>query len=326
MRVIALGALAWCASISVFAQLPDFYKRVSRVTWVVDDIGRVTEGWKKLGLMVVEDIGETNLPVEYRGKNAEARVHWIVGALGDTFIDFVQPLGGENAYSDFLRRHGSGVFALVHQVPSMDSFDAEVERLRTLGVRVLQRGIIDSEGREVKYAYMDTEPEGKYVVGLTDYSGSPSPPDNPSARINQFAFVIRDVKAVSAFWQKLGFPPITVSRSSPRELRYRGKPAHYVQDLGFQHHNPKVAYEWCVPPPGENVYSNFLKAHGEGLQHIGRPVPDMDKAISAMRAQGFLVAQSGGWGEAGKPGSGRFAYMDTDALGGLTVELLWSQD
>jgi hypothetical protein len=52
----------------------------------------------------------------------------------------------------------------------------------------------------------------------------------------------------------------------------------------------------------------------------------MDKAISAMRAQGFLVAQSGGWGEAGKPGSGRFAYMDTDALGGLTVELLWSQD
>jgi len=33
---------------------------------------------------------------------------------------------------------------------------------------------------------------------------------------------------------------------------------------------------------------------------------------------------SGGWGERGKPGSGRFAYMDAHSLGGVDVELLWS--
>ena len=37
------------------------------------------------------------------------------------------------------------------------------------------------------------------------------------------------------------------------------------------------------------------------------------------------IVQSGAWGEAGKPGAGRFAYADTTRFGGVTVELLWNQ-
>lgn len=37
------------------------------------------------------------------------------------------------------------------------------------------------------------------------------------------------------------------------------------------------------------------------------------------------LVQSGAWGEKGKPGSGRFAYADTSAIGGVTIELLWNQ-
>ena len=33
---------------------------------------------------------------------------------------------------------------------------------------------------------------------------------------------------------------------------------------------------------------------------------------------------SGGWGEEGKPGSGKFAYVDTEEFGGESIELLWS--
>ena len=43
-----------------------------------------------------------------------------------------------------------------------------------------------------------------------------------------------------------------------------------------------------------------------------------------MGISGYKVAQSGGWGEAGKPGSGRFTYIDTDSIGGVLIELLWN--
>ncbi|MFW5761531.1 MAG: hypothetical protein ACOCXH_11175 [Cyclobacteriaceae bacterium] len=54
-------------------------------------------------------------------------------------------------------------------------------------------------------------------------------------------------------------------------------------------------------------------------------IPDIDQAIHQLAARGFAIAQSGGWGEKGKPGSGRFAYIDSDRYGGLMVELLWSE-
>ena len=31
------------------AQVPEFYRSVDRVTWVVDDLDRVTAGWDKGG-------------------------------------------------------------------------------------------------------------------------------------------------------------------------------------------------------------------------------------------------------------------------------------
>jgi hypothetical protein len=32
----------------------------------------------------------------------------------------------------------------------------------------------------------------------------------------------------------------------------------------------------------------------------------------------------GSWGDAGKPGSGRFAYVDAQGAGGIDIELLWN--
>jgi hypothetical protein len=46
--------------------------------------------------------------------------------------------------------------------------------------------------------------------------------------------------------------------------------------------------------------------------------------VRSWKTLGFEVSQSGAWGEKGKPGSGRFAYVDTDAIGGVTIELLWN--
>ena len=75
-----------------------------------------------------------------------------------------------------------------------------------------------------------------------------------------------------------------------------------------------------MKPP--NIYADFLARHGEGIQHLGMPVDDLNAAIARYQKLGYAVWQSGAWGDLGKPRSGRYAYMDTDAIGGVVVELI----
>jgi Glyoxalase/Bleomycin resistance protein/Dioxygenase superfamily len=80
-----------------------------------------------------------------------------------------------------------------------------------------------------------------------------------------------------------------------------------------------VDYPPTSPP---NIYSDFLKLHGEGIQHLGIPVKDLQKAIAEYEKHGYHVWQSGAWGDVGKKDSGQYAYMDTDSIGGVAVELI----
>jgi hypothetical protein len=57
---------------------------------------------------------------------------------------------------------------------------------------------------------------------------------------------------------------------------------------------------------------------------MGLPVDDLDKSVAAYEKMGYRVSQSGAWGDVGKPGSGRYAYMNTDSAGGIVVELTQS--
>jgi hypothetical protein len=54
------------------------------------------------------------------------------------------------------------------------------------------------------------------------------------------------------------------------------------------------------------------------------PIEDLAKSVAAYEKLGYHVHQSGAWGDVGKPGSGQYAYMDTDSAGGISVELVHS--
>jgi catechol 2,3-dioxygenase-like lactoylglutathione lyase family enzyme len=216
----------------------------------------------------------------------------------------------------------------VHHVPSPEALEQEIKRLAGAGVTVLQRGSFDTDAGAILYAQMDTEPQGKYSLGLFYFppgiEDTINVPPNPSGlKLSQYGIVVRDLRAVSAYWHKLGFPEMTYTHDPLTDIEYRGGMGQFDQELGW-HRFGKVVYEWIQPLKGPTVYDDFLKSRGEGIQHLGVNVPDMDKAISGWKAIGYAVSQAGGWGEKGKPGSGRFAYVDTDPAGGLTIELLWN--
>src|SRR5690242_764617 len=82
------------------AQLPDCYKTVNRVTWVVGNIDRVRASWQKIGLADIREYPNIQLVGEYRGRPVTIYAWQITGRLGNLNIDMIQPAEGqENAYT-----------------------------------------------------------------------------------------------------------------------------------------------------------------------------------------------------------------------------------
>jgi hypothetical protein len=316
---VAIFALAGVC----FAKLPDCYKTVNRVVWVVRDLNRVIQGWIELGLSDVHEYPDGRFTGRYLGKPVAIPGRHITGHLGNLTIDMIQPTTGQrNAFTDFLARHGDGVFAVVHEVSSKEEMASEVKRMSGLGVALLQQVTVDNQSTSVEFTYFDTEPRGKFVVGLLYWPGGAPRPEKREM-ISHLAPVVRESADVSVYWQSLGFPQFRMEHATPREdSRYRGKPLWFAFEVGYQHYD-QFNYEWIIPPmTPANIYADFLKLHGEGIQHLGMPVDDLKKAVAEYEKHGYRVWQSGAWGAVGEKNSGQYAYMDTDSIGGVSVELV----
>jgi methylmalonyl-CoA/ethylmalonyl-CoA epimerase len=326
----AAVALAIAASLGASVQmkpaaLPAMYKSVHYVTWVVRDLDRTVAGWQKLGFADIRVVGDVTFAgLQYRGKPATCIARVAEGHLGDVAVHWIQPLQGINAYSEFLAHHDTGMFSLVHRAPSREAFDAEIERMSGLGVEVLQTESTRASSGTTIRAYLETEPRGKYALGLV-YSPDPDPPAAavPARKVVQFAFTVRELDSVLDFWSRLGFTDRSVTHPPLWDLRYHDQPGQFDADLGWQRHG-RVVYEWVHPLKGPTVYSDHMDKHGEGFHHIAFEVPDLDREVARWNALGFPFIQGGAWGDKGRSGWGRYAYQDTDAIAGAEVELLWN--
>ncbi|HBY64333.1 MAG TPA: hypothetical protein DEH78_31300 [Solibacterales bacterium] len=323
MLRIFLAAALFAAALSG-QTLPDFYQSVSRLTWVVKDADAVAAGWRRAGVPVVRN-GEV-LRLEgrtYKGKPLSSDIYVATGVFGALMVDWVQPIGKEGAFADFLARHGEGVFSLVHRVPDSAALEAEIARLKLAGVDVLDRARLQTDSGAIHIVYMDTERPGKYSLGLIAMPSGLDEPSGMGRPVNQFAFIAQKLEPVSAFWQKLGFPAMSYTEPKLTDMAYKDKPQEWKARLGWQRHG-KVVYEWIEPHTGPSTYHDHLAKYGEGFHHLGLPVSDMDAAIAEWKGFGHPPSMAGGWGEKGKPGSGRFAYHDTRSMGGVEIELLWN--
>jgi hypothetical protein len=319
--VVVLSLTGMCS-----AQLPAYYKTVNRVTWVVGNIDKVRAAWAALGLSDIQEYPNIQLVGQFRGKPVTIYAWQITGHLGNLTVDMIQPAEAQaNAYTSYLGKHGDGILSIVHEVPSRQALEEEILRMKRKGAEVLQQVTVTRDKIPVTYTYFDTEPEGKFVLGLVYAPGGMRAASGP-AMVSHFSPVVWDASAISAYWERLGFPPFPMQHATPRaDSRYRDQPLSLAFEVGYQRHT-QFRYEWISPPPGPpNIYADFLnKHHREGIQHIGVPVDDLAKSIAAYERLGYRVRQSGAWGDVGKPGSGQYAYMDTDSAGGISVELIRS--
>ncbi len=117
-------------------------------------------------------------------------------------------------------------------------------------------------------------------------------------------------------WAELRFEPPALT-----EATYRGEPAEFTFRLALAEVGD-IDLELIEPLSGENVYTDHLEEHGEGLHHLAcYTLEDPQGAVERFRDAGIPVIQSGVF-----EGS-TFWYLDTrDALNGVLFEVLDRQE
>lgn len=302
---------------TIAAGVPAPYEHVRGLVWVVHGLDSTISKLQAFGLTEIHRDVPNEVRENFRGTAASASIQHASARLGVFAIDFVQPGTSDDAFSEFLKRHGDGVFAVVSSVADDSDVKTQVKRMKDAGVGILEQVTLGSAA----LTFFDTEAKGKYVLGLALAPTLESTSAEPS--VTHVGIDIRDPQAVSAYWQSLGWGPLGIVHATPRaDSRYRGQPLLLSFDVAW-YKRTALTIEWIIPPSTPpNCYADFLKEHGEGVQHIGMTVPDLDAAIARYKELGYSAWQSGAWGDVGKKNSGRYAYMDTDPAGGVAIEII----
>jgi hypothetical protein len=179
MKFLSYFALVLALTASGHAEMPDCYKTVNRVVWLVQNVDLAKQGWSQLGLSDIHEYPDVVLTGQDHGKPVKMWAWEITGQLGNLTVEMIQPAEGQlNAWNDFLGKHGDGIFSIVHAVGSEAEMTKEISRMRALGVGVLQQLSFERDGKRITYTYFDTEPGGKFVLGLVYWPGG-APPAGP---------------------------------------------------------------------------------------------------------------------------------------------------
>ena len=134
------------------------------------------------------------------------------------------------------------------------------------------------------------------------------------------SIVVRDMEKAIKYFEALDVGPFPAFIGGPgmkfSGKTVKGKQVDYDMDLRLAKGDlGGVGFEIIQPLKGDTVYTEFLEKKGEGVHHLAFGVEDFDAEVADMKKRGFMVVQTGAVGNV------RWAYFDTDKLGGMLIEL-----
>ncbi len=147
------------------------------------------------------------------------------------------------------------------------------------------------------------------------------PPQIDELAVDQVGIVVDDIEAgMDRFCRLLGIQSWNLYRFEPPDLTertYYGEPSNYAMYLATAVRDGAMV-ELIEPLAGENLYSDYLREHGEGIHHIGTFLSeDADRVVDRYVESGQPVIQHGCFGEV------EFWYVDTrDHLAGVLLEVI----
>jgi catechol 2,3-dioxygenase-like lactoylglutathione lyase family enzyme len=141
--------------------------------------------------------------------------------------------------------------------------------------------------------------------------------------IAQVAILVRDLDStVENYWKMFGIGPwhfYTYAKPLVKEMSYHGRPAEHSIRIALSYIGP-LRIELIEVLEGDSIHADFIREHGYGVHHFGILVDDMSSALTEAAAAGVAMIQDGSG--FGLDGDGHYAYLDTEAALGVTLEFI----
>jgi hypothetical protein len=150
--------------------------------------------------------------------------------------------------------------------------------------------------------------------------------DDPGMqKVVQIAIVVKDIETAAKHWAALLNKPVpeirTTRPGNEVDVIYRGKPSNGQVKLTFFILG-EVVIELLEPITEGTAWKEFLDEHGEGVQHIGFKVVDVDKMSAELEKAGYPIIHKGRYDS----DDGTYIYYDTQDALGVVIELLHSDE
>jgi len=147
----------------------------------------------------------------------------------------------------------------------------------------------------------------------------PNPTDNTRSLfsvLHHITVVVKDMEKSEAFYTSVGIGPFrtptghTIHTKTLRDKPIADKIIIREAQLG------PVVLQLIQHIEGESIYKEFVEIKGQGVQHLGFLVEDIDQAEKDALAQGLNKLARG----RRKDGTG-YCYFDTESPAGVILEI-----
>lgn len=141
--------------------------------------------------------------------------------------------------------------------------------------------------------------------------------------VSQIGIVVRNVERAANLYSSLfGIGPFSIYEFVPEGHLFNQRQTHSKIKIGkamWGH----VELELMEPMEGESPHMDFLKQHGEGVQHLGFNVRNFDELYDNFIKEGFKPILTSTAYVATYKGNLKVAYFDTDKAVGVLFEIIW---
>lgn len=140
-----------------------------------------------------------------------------------------------------------------------------------------------------------------------------------STTVVQIGLIVKDVERTASHYAEVfGIPKpsvVPIADDSFANTSYRGQPSLAKGKAAFFDLGP-VEMELIEPVGAPSTWEEFLRTHGEGINHIAIKTGNMAEAVKMFESKGMEIVQSGGWE------GGQYAYIESSRQLGTILELL----
>ena len=136
--------------------------------------------------------------------------------------------------------------------------------------------------------------------------------------VQQIGIVVKDMdRAIEYYSSNFGWGPFQIQEVKMKGFTYRGEAGSCRLKMAIAQSGP-IEIELIQVLEGETPHTEFLREKGEGLHHLRFSVDDLNAVLAQWAGEGIEPVWQHSMPEIGVS----WAYLNTDAVGGVMVELI----